>query len=356
MHTDLATLCVGPQSSVHEAMAQIEKSRLGIVLVVDAEGKLLGTITDGDLRRAMLAGAGLDQSLEQLLAAKRSSPRATPVTAPVDSQSSTLLELLRRHNIVHLPLVDSEGRVVALSTLDEFVPQQPLPLQAVIMAGGAGSRLRPLTEDLPKPMLPIGDRPLMEITVQQLKAAGISFVNVAVHHKSEKITEHFGDGKGFGVDIKYVTEDRPLGTAGALGLMDTPQETLLVINGDILTQVDFRAMLAYHREHGADLTVAVHQHHLQLPYGVIECDGPTVTGLSEKPLLRFFINAGIYLLEPAVCSYIPAGERYDMTELIQRLMDEGRPVQAFPVSEYWIDVGQHAEYQKAQEDVKSWSR
>jgi NDP-sugar pyrophosphorylase family protein len=194
----------------------------------------------------------------------------------------------------------------------------------------------------------------MEIIVEQLRSAGIQRVQVAMHHKPEKISEHFGDGREFGVDMVYVTEDRPLGTAGALGLIEWPKETILVINGDILTGVDFQSLLAFHREHKADLTLAVRQYDIQLPYGVVECDGPAVSRLTEKPILKWFVNAGIYLLEPNVYGYIPNGEPFDMTELIQRLLDAGRPVASFPIREYWLDIGHQADYEKAQEDAKVW--
>src|ERR1044072_3325114 len=171
-------------------------------------------------------------------------------------------------------------------------------MRAVIMAGGYGTRLLPLTDQIPKPMLPVGDRPLLEIIVDQLKEAGIRQVNVATHYKSEAISDHFKNGEDFGVDIRYVKEDQPLGTAGALSLLEESDEPLLVINGDILTRVDFHAMLNFHREHAADLTVAVRQYEFRVPYGVIDTDGVAVTGISEKPMVRQFINAGIYLLNP----------------------------------------------------------
>jgi dTDP-glucose pyrophosphorylase/CBS domain-containing protein len=353
MYTDLTTLCVGPESSIHQATAQMDVSRIGIVLVVDSEMRLLGTITDGDLRRAILANISLDEPVTVILARKAGTAYAEPIAAPAGADRDTMLHVLRQHDIRHLPLLDRNQRVVALVTLDEFVTGEGSPQQAVIMAGGLGVRLRPLTEELPKPMLPVGDHPLLEIMVQQLRAAGIKHINVTVHHKSEKIVEHFGDGREFDVEITYMAESRPLGTAGALGLMEAPQETMLVINGDILTQIDFRAMLAYHREHHADLTVAVQQYDLQVPYGVIECEGSFVRSLAEKPQLRFFINAGIYLLEPATYRFIPKGERYDMTDLVQRLLDEGRQVVAFPIREYWMDIGQHADYEQAKEDLRA---
>ena len=333
----------------------MEMNRIGIVMVVDQEQRLLGTVTDGDVRRAVLADTDLSQPIMLLLDQKRGSIYAQPITAPVGSDSPTLLRILQQNSISQLPLVDAEQRVVALVTLEELIPRQEQPPQAVIMAGGEGARLRPLTDDLPKPMLPVGDRPLLEIIVEQLRDAGINQVNIAVHHKSEKITGHFGDGDGFGVDISYVTEDRPLGTAGAIGLLASSQETLLIIYGDIFTQVDFRAMLSYHREHGADLTVAVQQYDMQVPYGVVECQGATVQRLTEKPQYRFLVNAGIYLLEPSVHRAIPSGEPSDMTEIIERLLQEGRPVVAFPIHEGWIDIGRQDDYLQAQELAKNRS-
>lgn len=353
MYTDLTTFCVGREETIHQAITRMDIVPKGIVLVVDKEGRLLGIVTDGDVRRAILADIRPDEPVGVILDIKVGTAYSKPITALASSEPSEQLALLREHNVLHLPLVDEDQRVAALVTLDQFLPDQGSSMQAVIMAGGEGVRLRPLTDDLPKPMLPMGDKPLMEIIVQQLQKAGVRQVNVAVHHKHQKIIEHFGDGRDFGVDIKYVTEDRPLGTAGSLGLMQSPEETVLVINGDILTQLDFLAILDYHREQKADLTVAVQQKSLQVPYGVVECDGPVVLNLAEKPSIDFLVNAGIYLLEPVVYSFIPNGEPYDMTDLIQQLISEGRQVVAFPIREYWIDIGQHDDYQSAQEHVKN---
>lgn len=351
MHQDLTNLTIGLGDSIHDAIAQMELSKLGIVLVVDSAQKLLGTITDGDLRRATLASIEMESPVSTILAHKAGSPFAKPVTAPVGAERSELLRILEERVILHLPLVDEDERVVALVTMGDLLVRKTDPLQAVIMAGGMGTRLMPLTNDLPKPMLQVGDRPLLEIIVSQLKAADIRNIKVSVRHQAEKIEDYFGDGKAFGVDITYSAEDQPLGTAGALGLMRPPDDTTLVFNGDILTAVDLRAMLAYHRENHADLTVAVHQQEFQVPYGVVECDGSFVKALSEKPVIKSFINAGIYLLEPSVYGLIPDGERYDMTELIGRLLEEDKPVAAFPVREYWIDIGEPRNYERANEDI-----
>ncbi len=346
---------VGPGATVRDAIARMDANRRGIMLVLDRERRLLGTISDGDIRRAILARLNLDTAVTELLARKSGSRYAMPITASVRADQNEWLTLFKRHMVTHLPLLDDEGRVAGLVGYDDFVPGEVLPLQAVIMAGGVGSRLHPLTEQTPKPMLPVGDRPLMEVIIEQLREVGIHRVNVTTHHQPEKISRHFGDGRKFGIELTYVAEERPLGTAGALGLMKPPEETILVINGDILTRVDFRAMLAYHREHQADLTMAVRQYDIEVPYGVVECEGQAVRKISEKPVLGFFVNAGIYLLEPAVHRYIPNGQRFDMTDLVQRLLDERRPVVSFPIREYWLDIGEHAQYEQAKEEIKQWT-
>lgn len=352
MHSDFRNVCVHPHVTVRDATAQMDDSRIGIILIVDDDRRLIGTVTDGDVRRAMLASINMDLPIARLLESKKGSVFAKPITAPIGADPDAYLALLKQHSIRHLPLLDGERRVTGLVTLDQFLPEEVGPIQAVIMAGGRGSRMHPLTEDVPKPMLLVGDRPLMEIIVRQLKSAGIQRLHITTHYKVEKIVEHFGDGRNFGMELNYVTEDRPLGTAGGLGLIEPPKDTMLVINGDILTQVDYKAMLAFHREHRADLTMAVRQYDIQVPFGVVDCEGAVVVGLDEKPLLKFFVNGGIYLLEPNVYRYVPNGKPFDMTDLIQRLLQEGRPVVSFPVREYWLDVGKPADYERALEDMK----
>ena len=355
MITDTTALCVRPDTLLRDAVTQMDRNRLGIILVVDGQRRLIGTITDGDVRRAVLANSDFGRPVTDLLASKAGTRHARPLTAAVGADHRSYLELLKAHRLLYLPLLDEAQRVAGLVALDEFLPDRALPLQAVVMAGGKGSRLHPLTEELPKPMLPVGDRPLMEIIIEQLREVGIHRVNVTTHHQPEKISDHFGDGRRFGVELTYVAEERPLGTAGALGLMKPPEETTLVINGDILTQVDFRAMLAFHREHQADLTLAVRRYDLEVPYGVVECEGQAVRRISEKPALGFFVNAGIYLLEPSVYRYIPGGERFDMPDLVQRLLEARRPVVSFPIREYWLDIGERAQYEQAQAEIKQWS-
>ena len=258
---------------------------------------------------------------------------------------------MNERGVRQIPLLDENEKIVDIALLQDLIKEYEVPLKAVIMAGGFGTRLRPLTDDLPKPMLPIGDKPVLELIVSQLHDAGISKVQLTTHYKPEVIKQHFGDGTKFGVEIQYLNEDQPLGTAGALASVAVSEEPMLVLNGDVLTQVDFRAMVAFHREHKAELTVGVRQYDFQVPYGVIQCDGPQVRGIEEKPTLNFFVNAGIYLLEPSAHRSIPAAQKFDMTDLIEKLKMEGRNVVAFPVIEYWMDIGQHSDYKQAQADI-----
>ncbi len=353
MLRDITMLLIAISDPIRTAIRCIDKNTCGIALVIDDSGHLLGTITDGDIRRALLAGQSLDAPVHDFLKRKSELSPQQPVTAPVGTDPQDLLKLMKEHSVRQVPLLDEKNRVVDLVIMDDVMAMNRPLLEAVIMAGGKGARLRPLTEDLPKPMLPVGGRPLMERIVEQLQQAGIRQINVMTHYKPEKIIQHFGDGRKYGVEMSYVNEDLPLGTGGALGLLTPPRETQLVINGDILTQVDFKAMLTFHQDNLADMTVAVSHYEIMVPYGVIECEGAHIRSLKEKPHLGFFVNAGIYLLEPSVYKFITNGQYFNMTDLIRWLLDAGQTVVSFPIREYWLDIGKHSDYMKAQNDVEN---
>ncbi len=337
-----------PELPIREAIPALERAGVGILLLCSPQRQLVGTVTDGDIRRAILRNVPFDEPCTSIAS-------HAPVVAHLPLTRTSALHLMDHAKdfiINHLPILDERGQVIGLALRSDFVNEEQPPLSAVIMAGGLGTRLRPLTEDLPKPMLPVGDRPLMELIIEQLRRAGIHQVNITTHYKPEKIIEYFGNGEAFGVNLTYVTEDRPLGTAGGVGLLESSDEPLLVINGDILTRIDFRAMLDFHRAHHADLTIAVRPFEFEMPYGVVEVDGSFVRQVREKPRLNFLTNAGIYLLEPNVQRLIPNGQHLDMTELIELLIANKQTVVSFPIIEYWLDIGQHADYVRAQEDVR----
>ncbi|MBN1517175.1 nucleotidyltransferase family protein [Candidatus Sumerlaeota bacterium] len=338
-------------ASIQDAIQVIDQNRMGIALIIDENGKLVGTITDGDIRRALLKKISLDEPAMRLLPEKPERYR-TPLTAHQDASHGDLINLMHEKVVRQIPLLDDDGRVVDLVSMDDLMPDQALPMQAVVMAGGFGKRLQPLTDETPKPMLHVGEKPIMEHIINQLRESGIEKVNVTTHFQPEKIIDHFGNGEKFGVEIDYVSEDSPLGTAGALSLMEKPDAPLLVINGDILTRVDFRALRKFHHKQKADLTVGVRQYDLQIPYGVVQTQGSQVVDLKEKPSYTFFVNAGIYLLEPSTHAYIPQNKQFDMTDLILALLADNRKVASFPIIEYWLDIGKPDDYKRAQEIMK----
>ncbi len=347
----LTNLLVPPEAALRDVIASIDRNGNGIALVVDEHLRLIGTITDGDVRRAVLGGVDLDANLQVLLKQPGSGVPRMPTTAPAGTSEVELLKMMRESTLRHIPLVDEGGHVVDIALLSDLVLADEVPLRAVVMAGGFGTRLLPLTAEIPKPMLPVGGRPLLELIVNQLKSAGIRRIDVATHYMGEAIADHFGDGQAFGVDIQYVREDHPLGTAGALSLVQESDEPLLVINGDILTGLDFRTMLQFHREHDADMTVAVREYNFRVPYGVVELDGVFIRQLAEKPVIRHFINAGIYLLSPEVHRSLAPGKPCDMTDLIARLIGEGGRAVSFPLREYWLDIGAMEDYERALADM-----
>ena len=354
MNAELEPLLLRTDATVRGAMECIDRNQIGIALVVDVEHRLLGTVTDGDIRRAMLADVALDAPVGLLLERQQElhADRPIPLTAPVGAHPAELVALMQRYDVRQIPLVDERGCVESLSLLRDLVELEGPPLRAVVMAGGFGTRLGDLTRETPKPMLPVGDRPLLERIIEQLRDAGIGHVNLTTHYRADEISRHFGNGESLGVEIEYVSEEQPLGTAGALGLIES-DAPILVMNGDILTRVDFKAMHRFHDEHVADMTIAVRPYEARVPYGLVEIAGSRITSIAEKPLARGFVNAGIYLLNPDVCRLVTPGESLDMPRLIERLLEDGRTVVGFPLREYWLDIGRLADYEQALLDVES---
>ncbi len=350
---DIERCLISKQATIGEVVRCIDTAAIGIALLVDDRGRLLSTITDGDVRRGMLAGLGFEQPVGRLLEMKKGSSHPVPVSRAADVTDEALLHAMREAGVQHIPLLDEDGRVVDVALLSRFVASLDDEIRAVVMAGGFGTRMRPLTDDTPKPMLPLGDKPLLERTIERLRAVGITDVNITTHYLHEKIAEHFGTGAEFGVNVKYVQEDRPLGTAGALGLLGRPQGTVLVMNGDILTNIDFRAMVEFHRGNAGDLTVAVRPYEVDVPFGVVDFDGVRVLAVREKPRFSYFVSAGIYLVEPSAWDFIPAGEPLDMPQVIERILAAKGNVVSFPLREYWLDIGKPDNYRRAQIDVEA---
>ena len=338
------TLSLG--ESLRAAMETMTRSGKQIVLVVDADRRLAGVVTDGDIRRAILRGVSIDTKVDEVVNRK-------PLVGPAGLSASEALQIMRARSVRHLPLLDAERRVADMLRLEDLVAVPPLTSRAVIMAGGEGRRLRPLTESTPKPLVDVGGKPLVELMIERLRLAGMTDITIALHHKSELIRERLGDGSRLGVRIDYVLEPSPLGTMGALTLLrDRLDAPFFVVNADILTKCDFRAMWAFHRaQDNAAMTVGVSLHQVEIPYGEFTLRGDRVVRVDEKPRKEYPINAGIYVLDPAALAAIPAGEYFDATDLIRALVTRGSVVAAYTIREYWLDVGRLDDFHKADRDV-----
>jgi len=344
--TRISNLLVREGATVRQVLEVITRNGKQIALVVDEDARLLGLVTDGDLRKAILHGVSLDAKVDEVM-------NRRPVIASSGLPHAEALGLMRARSIRHLPLLDGSRTVVDLLMLEDLLALPLLKNRAVIMAGGEGRRLHPLTESTPKPLLTVGGRSLLEMLIEQLRHSGVTQVLIALHHKPDMIRGHLRDGGRLGVSIEYVEEPRPLGTLGALPLMRARlDDPFFVVNADILTKCDFRAMWGFHQSQGSPaMTVGVSIHQVDIPYGEFTLHGARVTRVEEKPRKEFPVNAGIYLLDPSVIDLIPGGQYFDATDLIRLLLDEGRPVAAYLIREYWLDVGRHPDLEKANRDM-----
>ncbi len=344
----LAALTVSPDTTLYDALRAMDDGARGVVLVTE-NGLLVGLATDGDLRRAIIRGVPMNLPLREVM-------NTHPITAPVDIGREQAAEIMRRHRIQQLPLIDTQGRPADLLVLQDLVGPEPVPELAVIMAGGKGTRLWPLTRDMPKPMLEVGGRPVLEWIVEGLREQGFRRIVMCVHHYHEMIEEHFADGSRFGIPISYVVEDRPLGTAGALALMERPAGPFLVTNGDVLTSLSYARFFRHHTTSGAAISIALQGYEVQIPFGVIAMDGDAVVDIEEKPSYIFPVSAGIYILEPDVLDLIPEGQPFGMDALVMAALGRSLPVRGFLMKEWWLDIGRKDDLQHARQlgDAPPW--
>lgn len=333
---------VAPQTPLRDAIVRIDRSGQQIALVVDDAGRLAGVLSDGDVRRAVLRDLDLSAPTSGFM-------NPFPTTALATASPTEQLAIMRRKVLRHLPLLDATGCVVGLSTLDSLMGGMERLNPVVLMVGGLGTRLMPLTRNCPKPMLPVGGKPILESILESFYEQGFRRFYFSVNYLAQTFKDHFGDGSRWGVDICYLHEDKRLGTAGALSLLpELPDEPLLVMNGDLLTRVRFDNLLDFHAEHQALATMAVREYDFQVPYGVVRLDGDRILAIEEKPVQRFFVNAGIYALSPEAISLIPRDTFFDMPSLFEKLMQAKHPTSAYPLREYWLDIGRIEEFERAQ--------
>jgi dTDP-glucose pyrophosphorylase len=341
MSRPFAATIVAEGGTVRDAMRAIDEGARRIALVTGPDGRLVGIVTDGDIRRALLAGAVLDGPLRPHL------NRAYTAVSPGEGRAD-VLDLLRARRISAIPVVDRDGRPVALHLLDDVIAPLERSNRAVVMAGGRGVRLRPLTESLPKPMLRVAGRPILERLVLHLVGHGIHDIYIAIGYLGQVIEDHFGDGRHLGARIVYLREETPLGTGGALGLLpEPPADPVLVMNGDLVTQADLGALLDAHVAGGFVATVGIRRYVHAIPFGCVDRDGDRVLHLEEKPTLTRDVNTGIYALSPELVARVEPGRLVAMPDLLTDALERGEPVGAFEIEDDWIDVGQREQLDRA---------
>ena len=338
---DISELCVVLNSSVREAMQIINSATGQIALVIDEQNCLIGTLTDGDIRRGLLNGVTLDQSVDQVMNRHFRFVRSS-------DDKETVLEMMHKEALRQIPVLDQRGRVMQLLLLDELLKPQQLKNSVVIMAGGKGTRLWPYTEHCPKPLLPVGDKPMLEILLEQCIASGFRSFYFSVNYLKEQIIDYFDDGSRWGVSISYLLEDEPLGTAGSLQLLpDSLTNPFLVLNGDVLTRLDLRHLLRFHIEHQAQATLCARKYEITVPFGVVKAKGVELAGFEEKPTIRHHVNAGIYVIDPKLLPLLVPRQYIDMPSFLQTVQEVGQRVAVCPIHEYWLDVGQPESWKKA---------
>ena len=344
------SILIDLQITILRTIEIINKSAMQIVLVVDENKKLLGTVTDGDIRRGILKGIGLDQPVSTVM-------NTMPTTVQESDSREQILLIMRQKRLRQVPVIDAMHCVVGLETIDGLLKVNRYDNCVVLMAGGLGSRLGDLTKHCPKPLISVGGKPLLETIVENFKENGFYNFIFCVNYKAEMIVDYFTDGADWDISIKYLIEKKRLGTAGALSLLEqTPDKPIIVMNGDLLTKVNFQQLLDYHVQHKSVATMCVREYSFQVPYGVVRIENGTLKGIDEKPVQDFFVSAGIYVIEPKVLDLIPKDTYYDMPSLFDAIIQKGLTVNVFPIREYWLDIGHSDDLKRAQGEYEETFR
>ena len=337
-------ILISPETTILKTIELVDASSLQIALVIDENNRLIGTVCDGDVRRGILKGIQLSESVQKIMF-------TTPTVVKSNAGRDSVLAVMKAKQLRQIPVVDDEYHVVGLEVWSELLEVHSLENWVVLMAGGLGSRLGHLTKDCPKPLLKVGNKPILETILDGCKEVGLTKFFIAVNYKADMIKKYFGDGSRFGIDIQYLCEPEKMGTAGALGLLpEKPNHPLLVMNADVLTKVNLNQLLGFHAEHNASATMCVREYEFQVPYGVVKVDNHRLTAIEEKPVQRFLVSAGIYVLNSEVLSYIPKGKSLDMPNVFEKLIDVGSETAVFPIREYWLDIGRINDFERANGD------
>ena len=330
-----------PTSTIKEALQIIDRGAMQIALVIDENENLIGTLSDGDIRRGLLKDLELTDTIETII-------YKTPTVCSIEDTKEKILEIAVAKKIYQIPIVDGKGKLVGVEEVDELLKPQNKINKVVLMVGGLGTRLRPLTENTPKPMLKVGNRPILETIILNFKKYGFTNIILCVSYKADIIKEYFKDGSHFGVNIEYVYENKRMGTAGALSLIkDKLTESFFVMNGDLLTNINFEHMMEYHLSNKSIATMGVREYDFQIPYGVVNVDAENILSIQEKPVYNYFVSGGVYVLNNKVLDFIPNDEFYDMPTLFEIIIGKNMKSVSFPIREYWLDIGRMEEFEKA---------
>ncbi len=341
MITNIKNIIVNKNISIIDVLKIIDISATQLALVVDKNDKLIGTISDGDIRRAILNGISLTGSIENVYF-------KTPTVANINDSRDEIINICTTKKIHQIPVIDNDGNIIGLEILDELIKKDTKTNRVVLMVGGLGTRLRPLTDKTPKPMLHVGGKPILQTIVEKFASYGFVNIIMCVNYKSNVIQDYFGDGNNLGVNIEYILEDKRMGTAGALSLIKNKlNEAFFVMNGDLLTNVNFEHLFTSHVQENSMATMCVREYDFQVPYGVVNIADKKVSSIIEKPIYNFFVSAGIYMLNPECLEHIPKGEFYDMPTLFDKLIKLNKNTTSFHLKEYWLDIGRLEEYEKA---------
>lgn len=328
-------------STIKDALKIIDSGAMKIALVLNEENKLLGTISDGDVRRGLLRGLTLYDLVESIV-------HLNPIVCNVNDSKEDIIKVAVENKIHQIPIVNSHGNLVGVDEVDELLALPEYTNKVILMVGGLGTRLRPLTDERPKPLLEVGNKPILETIIANFAKYGFKNIILSVNYMSQMIEEYFGDGSRFGVTIEYVHEDKRMGTAGALSLMrDELTEPFFVMNGDLLTNVNFEHMLEYHLRNNASATMGVREYDFQVPYGVVNVDDYNILSIEEKPTHKFFVSGGMYVLNPETLNHIPENTFYDMPTLFEQLIVNKQKAISFPIREYWLDIGRVSDFDRA---------
>ena len=335
-----------PTSTIKEALKIIDSGAMKLAIVIDEDEKLIGTLTDGDIRRGLLGDLTLNDSIETII-------YKTPTVCNIEDTKEKILEVAIAKKLYQIPIVDNDGKLIGIEEVDELLKAKYKSNKVVLMVGGLGTRLYPLTKNTPKPMLKVGNRPILETIILNFKKYGFTDIILGVSYKSEIIENYFGDGSNFGVSIKYIHEEKRMGTAGALSLIrDELNEPFFVMNGDLLTNINFEHMMDYHIQNSSTATMGVREYDFQIPYGVVHVDGINIKSIEEKPVHNFYVSGGVYVLNPDSLRYIPQNEYFDMPTLFENIIANGKKSISFPIREYWLDIGRIEEFEKANNEYK----